>query len=212
VIDLSYLALAELAVGDEAAAWQHSQEAVAELDEGLSGVEVPQRIYYNHFRVAEATHHWADARAALEEAAGIVTERAERIENPTFAETYLIGLRVNRAITKAVAEQPPPGRLCVRLARADVPAHRRPEPDEMVAVTWTVDAGEGDAALAERDGKIALRRRRILRLLAEAETAGALPTVADLAGALDVSTRTIRSDLAVLCEQGHAIRTRGSRA
>jgi DNA-binding SARP family transcriptional activator len=212
VIDLSYLAVAELLLGDSEHAWQHSQEAVAELGGELTGVEHPQRIFHNHFCIAKATHHWAAARKALEEAVCILDERAQLIGDPAWQEKYRTGLRVNQAIIQAAALLPPPGHLRVRLARADVPAHRRPEPDEMIAVIWTVDAGEEDAALAEQVSKAPLRRRRILRLLAEAETAAALPTVADLAGALDVSARTIRSDLAVLCEQGHTIRTRGSRA
>jgi len=209
VIDLSYLALAELALGDEAAAWQHSREAVDELDGGLMGVEHPQRIYYNHFRVAAATRHWAAARAALEKAAHIVAERAERIDYLALRETYRADLRANRAIAEALAKRPPPGHLRVRLARADAPAHRRPTLDETVVVTWTVDAGSPDAALAKREGKVTLRRHRLLRLLAEAETAGARPTVADLSGAFDVSPRTIRTDLAALRRQGYTVRTRG---
>ena len=209
VIDLSYLALAELALEDEEAAWQHSQEAVTELEAGLPGVEHPQRIYYNHFRVAEAIRRWAAARAALEAAGRVVAKRAERIGDPALRGKYLTGHRVNRAIAEALAAQPPPGHLRVRLARADAPRHRRPTPDETVVVTWTVDAGEEDAALAEREGQVALRRQRLLRLLAEAEAAGARPTVADLAGALDVSPRTVRADIAALRRQGHPIRTRG---
>jgi DNA-binding SARP family transcriptional activator len=211
VIDLSYLAVAELLLGDRESAWRHSQQAIAELGGELTGVEHPQRMFHNHFRIGEATRHWAAAREALEQAARILDERAQMIGDPARRERYRTGLRVNQAISQAAALLPPPGQLRVRLARADVPAHRRPEPDEMVAVAWTVDAGEEDAALAEQVGKVGLRRHRILRLLAEAETAGALPTVADLAGVLDVSARTIRSDLAVLHEQGHTIRTRGSR-
>ncbi|MBN1811188.1 MAG: AAA family ATPase [Anaerolineae bacterium] len=212
VIDLSYLAVAELFQGESERAWRHSLEAVAELETGLSGIEHPQRIYHNHFRVAERTHHWAAARDALEKAIQILDERAKLIDDPAWQEKYRTGLRVNQAITQAAAHLPPPGRLRVRLARDDVPTYRRPAPDEMVAVIWTVDTGEEDAALAKRDGKIALRRHRILRLLAEAESAAALPTMADLAGALQVSARTIRSDLAVVSKQGHTIRTRGSRA
>jgi len=212
VIDLSFIALAKLALGDKEAAWQHSLEAVAELEEGLPGVEYPQRIYYNHFRVAEATRHWAAARAALERAASIVNEDAARIADPAFRETYRTGTRVNRAIVEATATQPPPGRLRVCLPRADAPTHRRPTAEEMVTLVWTVDAGEEDSALGRREGRVALRRHRILRLLAEAEAAGALPTVADLAGALDVSPRTVRADLAALRRQGHTVRTRGRAA
>jgi hypothetical protein len=215
VIDLSYLALAELALGDVENAWQHSQEAVAELEAGLSGVEHPQRIYYNHYRVAKATRRWAAARVALERAAHTVTEWAKRIQDPVLQEKFRTGSHIRRAIAKALASQPPAGRLRVHLARADAPAHRRPTSDETVALTWTVDAGDADAALAKREGSaraaVALRHHRLLRLLTEAEAADARPTIADLAGALDVSSRTIRADLATLRRQGHTIRTRGRR-
>jgi predicted ATPase len=212
IIDRSFVALAELALGDEAAAWQHSCEAVAELESGLLGVEHPQRIYYNHFRVAAATRHGAAARAAVERAAEIVDERADRIGDAVLRNSYLAGPQVNRAIERAMAELPPRGRLRVHLARSDVPEHRRATPEETVPVIWTVDAGSQDTAIAEQEGRVSLRRFRILRLLAEAEQAGAAPTVADLAGALDVSVRTLCSDLSFLRGSGHTVRTRGGRA
>jgi DNA-binding SARP family transcriptional activator/tetratricopeptide (TPR) repeat protein len=212
VVDLSYLSRAEAALGDEAAAWEHSQQVVAKMEAEWSGTEQMPEIYYNHFCVAEATRHWAAARAALEGAANLVNERAALINDPAWRESYRTGLRVNRVIAAALADQPSPGQLRVCLARADAPAHRRPAPDETVTVIWTVDAGEEDATLAKRQGKAALRRHRLLRLLREAEAAGALPAIADLAGALDVSPRTIRADLAALRRQEHAVRTRGRAA
>jgi tetratricopeptide (TPR) repeat protein len=209
VVDLSYLALAEIALGKGGDGWRHSQEAVREL-EGLSGVEYPQRIYCNHFRAAEATRHWSAARTALERAAAIIEQRAAQIEDIGLREQYLSGRSANRAIAGEMANLPPQGCLNVLLPRADAPAHRRPTSAEMVSVTWTVDAGAEDETVAESEGKVELRRQRLLRLLAEAEAAGGLPTVADLAGALDVSPRTIRSDLAALRKQGHAARTYGA--
>jgi hypothetical protein len=151
------------------------------------------------------------ARTALQRAAEIVAEQADRIEDPALRETYRTRHRLNRDIAAAGALLPPPGRLRVHLARAGIPPHRRPASDETVAVTWTVDAGEADAAVANRQGTVALRRYRLQRLLAEAAAAAGEPTVADLAGALDVSARTIRTDLAMLRRQGHDVRTRGSR-
>lgn len=211
VVDRSYLALAELALGDRSAAWEQSRAAIDELEAGLAGVEHPQRLYYNHFQVAEANRQWAAARAALERAAQIVAERAACIDEPDLREAYRSGHRVHRAIAQALAEQPAPGCLRVRLARADVPAHRRPRPDEVVSLIWTVDNGPPDTALGEREGPVALRRHRLLRLLATSQEAGALPTVADLAGALEVSSRTVRSDLQALRQEGHRLSTRGHR-
>ncbi len=209
VVDLSYIALARLRLGDKIAAWEHSREAVAELEAGLSGIEHPQCVYYNHFCVAEATHHWTAARAALEKAARVVMERAEHIADPALRAKFLIETRSNRAITESLRTLPPAGCLRVRLASTDVPAHRSPAPEEMVALIWTVDAGCPDADAERQMGKLALRHHRLVRLLAEAEAAGAVPTVADLAGTLDVSSRTIRADLAALRRQGHSARTRG---
>ena len=207
--DLSYLAWTELALGDEDAAWRKSLEAVQALEAGLQGVEHPQRIYYNYFLVAQATCHWGVARTALERAAESVEEHAACIDDPALRESYLTGLRVNRAIVEAAAELPPPGCLRVRLPRADVPPHRRPAPDETVGLVWTVDAGEQDAALLKQEGKVAARRQRILRLCAEAEAAGASPRADDLASALQVTSRTVRTDLAALRRQGHAVCVRG---
>lgn len=211
-LNRSYLALAELALGNESAAWEHSRKVMAKAAAEWLGPECPPEVCYNHYRVARATRRWAAARAAIEKAARVLDERAALISDPVWRGQYRTGLRVNRAITEAMADQPPPGQLRVRLARADAPAHRRPNPEETVEVTWTVDAAEEDAALAEREGRVTLRRQRILRLLQQAQQAGALPAVADLAGALEVSSRTIRSDLSALREQGHAAPTRGHRA
>jgi DNA-binding transcriptional ArsR family regulator len=148
----------------------------------------------------------------LEKAALILEEQIERISDPTLQETYRTGRCFNRGITEALANLPSSGCLLVELAHADVPAHRPSPPEETVTLIWTVDAGEPDAALARQEDKVALRRHRILRLLAETEAAGGLPTVVDLAGALDVSPRTINGDLAALRRQGHPVRTRGHRA
>ncbi len=211
-IYLSYLAVAEAAMGKEAAALEHSRRVVAKAKREWPGAECPPEIYYNHFRVAEATRQWAAARSALEQAAQIIAGRAEHISDPAWRQKYLTGLRANRAIAEGAARLPAAGCLRVRLARTDAPLHRRPRPEELVEVTWTVDAGEQDAALAQQEGKVAQRRQRILRLLVEAEAAGGQPTVDDLAGALQVSPRTVRADLSALRHQGHAVRTRGSPA
>jgi predicted ArsR family transcriptional regulator len=67
-----------------------------------------------------------------------------------------------------------------------------------VPVRWTIDAGPPDVALKRAKGAVALRRSRLARILSQAEGQGARPTVRQLAGALGVSPRTIKRDLAAL--------------
>jgi DeoR/GlpR family transcriptional regulator of sugar metabolism len=55
------------------------------------------------------------------------------------------------------------------------------------------------------------RRRQIIRLLDEATTQGAAPTVDDLAEAIGASRSTVRRDLAALRQLGARTPTRGHR-
>ena len=79
----------------------------------------------------------------------------------------------------------------------------------MVEVTWTLDAGEEDLEVLRKHGRTALRRVRILRLVDEALDQRGEPTQEDLAKALGVSARTIRSDIAALEAEGYRVTTRG---
>jgi hypothetical protein len=97
------------------------------------------------------------------------------------------------------------------LARLGTPSGRPLRSDERVTVRWTVDAGDADEANREKGGKKLLRQQRILRLLSEARAQGADPNEGDLAQALDVSVRTVRSDIAALRAAGRQVRTRGTR-
>lgn len=102
-----------------------------------------------------------------------------------------------------------PGQIRVTLKRARAPAGRPRRDDGQVAVLWTVDAGESDAALLRQKGKGALRRARIVRLLEESAAQGGQPTQTDLANALNVTPRTIRQDFAALRRHRRPLRTRG---
>ncbi len=90
------------------------------------------------------------------------------------------------------------GQVCLLLPRRD-------DPVRSVAVVWTVDAGDEDQAIMDAQGKVALRRRRIQRLQAEADVLGAVATEPSLSFALGVSIRTIRRDLAALRRQGNSL-------
>lgn len=98
--------------------------------------------------------------------------------------------------------------LTVRLAHAAAPLGRPLKEAEFVTVRWTVHAGETDDTIARTAGKVALRRNRLARLIAEARAQSAAPTDGDLAQALNVTERTIAADIQALRAAGHTIATR----
>jgi tetratricopeptide (TPR) repeat protein len=94
----------------------------------------------------------------------------------------------------------------VGLPATDAPLGRPLRNDEMVDVTWTVsDPQDWDHDLAGDR-----RRQRLVRIVGEANDAGASPRVADLADAMAVSERTVKRDLADLRTDGVQLRTRRS--
>jgi len=95
----------------------------------------------------------------------------------------------------------------VWLAAGTVPTGRPTGPGDLVEVQWTI----ADRLDGVESPEASQRGRQILRLTREAEEAGAAPTVADLAAALDVSTSTVRRDIETLRAAGHTVPTRGHR-
>jgi DNA-binding SARP family transcriptional activator len=148
--------------------------------------------WHNLGRVALARRDPAAAREKLETARAIFAE----IEHPYGLDTC------DRFLAEAAACTT--GKITVRLPRADAPTGRPLRDDEYVSVTWTVEAPEDE----DVRGKVARRRGRILRLLAEAQAQGAAPRDQDLAAALDVSLPTLRRDMAALRAAGHELPTR----
>jgi len=80
---------------------------------------------------------------------------------------------------------------------------------EKVEVTLTVDAGLEDAEVSAEQGREALRRGRILRLIDEALEQGGVLTQEDLGQVLSVDVRTIRRDVRKLKADGQLLHTRG---
>ena len=80
---------------------------------------------------------------------------------------------------------------------------------ELVRVTLTLDDGIEDLEVLKVQGFKALRQKKVLRLTDEAYEQGGLLTQEDLARLLQVSSRTIRSDIAELIADGNTIHTRG---
>lgn len=80
---------------------------------------------------------------------------------------------------------------------------------EMIRVELTLDGGIDDLDVLRTQGVRALRQLKILRLTEEAYHQGGLLTQEDLGRILQVSSRTIRSDIAELVGDGNTVHTRG---
>ena len=102
-----------------------------------------------------------------------------------------------------------PGQVRQVVASVEAPFGPPLSETERIEVTLTVDAGAEDAAVQGQEGRLGLRRGRILRLMSEALEQGGVLTQEDLGRALQVTRRTIERDIAVLKKEGHLIQTRG---
>jgi biotin operon repressor len=80
---------------------------------------------------------------------------------------------------------------------------------EKVEVTMTLDNGIEDLDVLRSQGVNPLRQLKILRLTEEAYQQGGLLTQEDLGRLLQVSSRTIRSDIKRLIADGNTVHTRG---
>jgi biotin operon repressor len=88
--------------------------------------------------------------------------------------------------------------------------HGRPlSEQEMVRVELTLDGGVEDLDVLRTQGTRALRQLKIMRLTEEAYHQEGLLTQEDLGRLLQVSSRTIRSDIADLVSDGNTVHTRG---
>jgi DNA-binding SARP family transcriptional activator/Tfp pilus assembly protein PilF/DNA-binding transcriptional ArsR family regulator len=207
---LAGLVRGSLTQGDLPQALAHTEQILGHLqNEILTGTDEPIRIYLTCYRVLHAS---GDPRAAgiLEAAHALLQERAAGIDDEEMRDSFMKNVVAHQELLDAYREWQilqQGHQRTVRLPRAGAPTGRPLTEDEFVEVTWTLTAPEDD----EIQGKAKRRRHRILRLLREAGEQGAEPTVEDLAGALEVSARTIKRDLAALRAAGHTVTTRGSR-
>ncbi len=80
---------------------------------------------------------------------------------------------------------------------------------DMVRVELTLDGGIEDLDVLRTQGARALRQLKILRFTEEAFDQGGLLTQEDLGRLLQVSSRTIRTDIAELVADGNFVHTRG---
>ena len=81
---------------------------------------------------------------------------------------------------------------------------------ELLEVELTLDNGIDDLNVQKEEGSNKLRQLKILRMTEEAYNQGCLLTQEDLARLLQVSSRTIRSDIKSLVSDGNTVHTRGN--
>ncbi len=197
-------------LSDSETALEYSWRAIKMIKAGQKDVEQMQRVYFQHYRILDNEKR-ENREKYLQHAYDLIQERAKKISDAKLRRSFLENVSINRAIRQQYKNRELFGQIEIRLAKTGVPLGRPLQDDEYVTVTWTVDAGEEDAAFRHAEGKRALRQKRLLRLLAEAAEQGGEPTDDNLATALGVSVRTIERDIAALCERGHTITTRRRR-
>ena len=102
-----------------------------------------------------------------------------------------------------------PGQMRAEVACRQPHSDQPPAAAEKVTVTLTINAGDEDIEVSEREGAAGLRRGRIVRITAEALEQGGLLTQNDLAKILNVNIRTVGRDLQALRSDGHWVPTYG---
>ncbi len=199
---LAHQGLAHLGLGNLAQALDCTRRAVLALAHGALESDVASEIYYAHAVVLDAHGLEEQAKTYLVRAYENLLTYAEQLEDEAarrafFARGPMVRRLMKEVYARGMAPDPESGVVTRWLPHGREGSRAK---DEVVPVTLTLDAGPSDMALKRSKGAIALRRARLLRMLREAESQGARPTIQHLANTLGVSPRTIKRDLAALRE------------
>ncbi len=207
---LAGLARVATAEGNHAEAVEFADQVLSWIEEnGRQGIGDPLLAYVGAYRALLEAGETQRGLSALEDAYSLLIQFSESISDPKRRHAYLHDINPGKPIWDDYHAQIKGQALQhreVMLPRAEAPLGRPLEPKDLIATTWTVQTPEDETV----QGKSARRQHRLLRLLDEAKSQGAIPTVENLASVLDVSDRTIKRDLAAMREAGHVIETRGS--
>jgi tetratricopeptide (TPR) repeat protein len=199
---LLWCALAAHRTGDSVTA----QRCLHQAEQTVRECDILRHNILLAFTRYELSGDAADLQAAHTE----IQRQADQFTDDGLRSDFLSNVILHREIdTRWRAFQSTPQTLLtVRLARADAPLGKTLTDADLVEVRWTVDAGAADAEFLRRKGKVALRRHRLQRLIAEARAQGAAPTDSDLALALGVNVRTVERDMVALRKIGETAPTR----
>ncbi|MGC2241445.1 MAG: helix-turn-helix domain-containing protein, partial [Acidimicrobiia bacterium] len=168
------------------------------------GMERPYLVHHRHSQAAVAAGAPKEAAGAALEAKRLLDRALDGLGIHEMELAF--GVPEHREIAAAAIHFLPKV-VEVELPAAGTPIGRSLGADDLLNVVWTVEHPDDQRADIAHER----RQRQILRLLAEAEQAGAVPTIEHLAKALDVSGSTVRRDLAALRKEGHDVMTRGQR-
>ncbi len=163
------------------------------------------RFHLLNFEVLTALDEPKNALIALEKA-----HKHAQIELQSYPESQRVGWRkaipvVNKILS--LFEQHFELKISVRLASKDAPTGRTLQENEFLNVDLVIHKPEDDQFL----DKTKRRQHQLERLCIQALEQGALPTVEDLANALNTSVATIKRDLAALRATNVNLSTRGAR-
>ena len=192
----------QLRLGDLDAAEEAADRAMREI---RPGVELAHLVPLALSEVAEARGDRDEAGRLIDMAYKQLTETLSGL--PAEVRTHALeSVPAHRAIADGWRQRQPDV-ATVQLPSSEAPAGRTLTEDDYRPVEWTIH----DPSDNEIGDRLERRRRRIIRLIAEAEQQNASPTVDDLASAIGASSATIRRDLAALRAAGEPVNTRGSR-
>jgi DNA-binding SARP family transcriptional activator len=170
-----------------------------------TGTELPHLVWFRRYLVERAAGEDAGAVDALERAVGLLARVLDSF-GPDDRRLAMTRSHHIRSIVEA-RDQTFPQTEEISLPRAGTPLGRSLKGTDWTKVRWTAS----DPADFKVVDPVERRRRRMRRLLSEANRQGADPRIEDVAAALGVSVATVRRDLAVLRHSDFGLTTRGSR-
>jgi DNA-binding SARP family transcriptional activator/Tfp pilus assembly protein PilF len=182
------------------------QECLPDSGE-YQGIEIDgfYRFHLLHYKILNAIDEPENALMTLQKAyqfAQIELQSYPASERPGWRKAIPV---VNEILS--LYEQYLEHKVSVRLASKDAPTGRGLQEHEFLDVDWVVHKPEDDQIL----DKTKRRQHQLERLCKQALEQGALPTVEDLANALNTSVATVKRDLAALRAANVHLATRGAR-